>query len=277
MTSPLTDWAGSLHQTFRLMPEVSDHLRVFLESDGRSEEEVLAALPFDAARSSGSSTSPDRKRFRDPKHVYQTAGLLYQGEDKLIHVTDFGKATGRFLSILNEANSLVLGEHAAYALAGCQLRNPTGAGSRYHEELEVFPFAFIWRAMLKLGNLITSEELNREIFHTKNADQLEEAIENIERARLAGNPDLMRSPVVTKAPINDRIIPWMSLASFGWTLILNKQKDPEKKYYRTHPEAVPLLNRAASMRLPHRDFSSTAEYVEYLSRLAGLPPVLRAE
>jgi hypothetical protein len=274
MSSPATNWGASLHQSFRLVPQPSPHLKVFLESDGRLQEEVLAALPYDVARSRRSAGTPNSKRFRDPKHVYQWAGLLYQGSDGRIHLTEFGRTSARFLKVMNEENSLVLGQHAAYVLAGCQLRNPTRAGSKYSEEMEVFPCAFIWRAMLRLGNRITSEELNREIFHTKNEDDLEAAIEKIQAARSADDPDLLGDPVITKEPVNDRIIPWMSLASFGWTLILDKMKDPQRQNYRIRPEAVPLVERAASIRLFHRDFGSSHEYVEYLSELAGLPPNL---
>jgi hypothetical protein len=274
VTGLLTQWAGSLHQTFRLLPEISPRLLVFLESDGRSPDEVLAALPYDAARAGIKGGSPDPKRYRDPKQVFQTAGFVYEREDGLLQVTEFGQATLRFLSVLNDANAPVLGSHAAYVLAGCQLRNPTGAGSRYHHAIEVFPFAFIWRAMLALDCRITSEELNREIFRTTNEEDLDTAIENIAAARAAGNPTLMHEPVLTGTAVNDRIIPWISLAGFGYTLILDKSNDPDRLYYRVRDDAVAILERASSLRLPHREFQSTKEYVEYLSSLAGLPPVL---
>lgn len=276
MTPLLTEWAGGLHQTFRLLPDVSDRLVVFLESDGRSPDEVLAALPYDAARSSSGTGGPDRKRYRDPKQVFQTAGLLYEGDDALVHVTALGLTTLRFLAVLNEMNAPVLGAHAAYALAGCQLRNPTGAGMRYDASMEVFPFAFIWRAMLDLDYQISSDELNREIFRTRGEEDLEEAIENIKIARAEGDPDLLRAPVVTGKAVNDRIIPWIALAGFGYTLILDKSNDIDRVYYRVRPDAVAVLERATSLRLPHRKFASTAEYVEYISDLAGLPPLVGA-
>jgi hypothetical protein len=276
MTGLHTEWPGSLHQTFRLLPAASDHLVVFLQSDGRTPDEVLAELPYDAARSRSKSRVPSSKRYRDPKQVYQTVGLLYEGSDGLIHVTPFGHATLRFLSVLNDANAVVLGAYAAYALAGCQLRNPTGAGKKYHPSMEVFPFAFIWRAMLELDLKISSEELNREIFYTRNEDDLVEAINRIARARQQGNSGLMRTPVLTGHAVNDRIISWIALAGLGYTLLLDKRQDESRTYYRVRDDAVPVLERASSMRLPHRDFASTEEYVEYISDLAGLPPTLPA-
>jgi hypothetical protein len=276
VTTLLTEWAGSLHQTFRLLPDASDRLVIFLDSDGRTPDHVLAALPYDAARSSNSSGVPDSKRYRDPKQVFQTVGLLYEGEDGLIHVTHFGRTTLRFLSVLSDANAVVLGAHAAYALAGCQLRNPTGAGKRYDASMEVFPFAFIWRAMLELDLKISSDELNCEIFYTRNEDDLAAAIDRIANAREHGDASLMRPRVLTGRAANDRIISWIALAGFGYTLLLDKSNDPGRTYYSIRDDAVPVLERASSMRLPHREFTSTAEYVEYISDLAGLPPTLPA-
>lgn len=49
-------WSTALRQTFRLLPAASDALRVFLQSDGRHKDEVLAALPYEAARAGGGGT-----------------------------------------------------------------------------------------------------------------------------------------------------------------------------------------------------------------------------
>ncbi len=276
MTAALTEWAGSLHQTFRLLPEPSERFVAFLESEGRTEAQVLAALPYDAARARGGTGSPNPKRYRDLRQVVQTAGLAYEDAASRVRVTELGRTTLRYLRVLNEANAPVLGAHAAYALAGCQLRNPTGAGSRYDSSTEVFPFSFIWQAMLALDHQVTSEELNCEIFRTRDDDDLEEAIDNIAEARKRQNTGLLRAPVITGSSVNDRIIPWIALAGFGWTLIFDKGNDPQRLYYRIRPNAVSVLERAASLRPPHQDFASTAEYVEYISGLAGLPPVLAA-
>lgn len=130
-------WGGSLHQTFRLFPADSQSptLRPFLESDGLGKAAVLAKLPYDRARAPDpASQGPDAKRYRDPKQVYQTAGLLYEA-DGVVHVTELGEATKRWLTIINEKNRLILVRHAAYALAACQLRNPTGAGKKYADTM----------------------------------------------------------------------------------------------------------------------------------------------
>lgn len=169
-------WSGSLHQTFRLLPRdrQSGNLKPFLEAEGLSPTDLLEKLPYDRARAKDQTKdAPDAKRYRDGKQVYQTVGLLYE-DDGVVHVTDLGVATRRWLDIVTPKNRVILARHAAYALAACQLRNPTGAGKKYAETVDVFPFAFIWRAMLALDWRINSDELNRGLFKVRNADQLQQ-------------------------------------------------------------------------------------------------------
>jgi hypothetical protein len=218
---------------------------------------------------------PNPKRYRDGKQVYQTVGLLYESNDDRVHVTDLGRTVLRWLDLINDKNFVILGRHTAYALAACQLRNPTGAGRRYHGTLEVFPFVFIWRAMLALGGKISSDELNRAVFKVKNEDELDVAIDAIARGRQENNIDLMGGETLTGKAKNDRIIPWMSLASFGWTLISDKPGGEEGGYYEIPPQTLRVLMEAARVRHKHQDFDSVAEYVEHISRAAALPKDLR--
>ena len=178
---PRTTWEGSLHLTFRLLPieQRSRNLAVFLESDGRSPDEVLQLLPYDTERSATPGTTPDAKRYRDGKQVYQTIGLLYEDDSNQVVVTDLGRAVYRWLDRLSFNNAPVLGRHAASALAGCQLRNPTGAGRDYDESMVVFPYAFLWRTMLALDNCISSDELNRGLFRVRNAAEIDDCVEAI--------------------------------------------------------------------------------------------------
>jgi hypothetical protein len=257
------------------MPEDrrSKNLRVFLESDGATPEEVLAKLPYDEARGKKGGT-PDPKRYRDPRHVYQLSGLVYEKDGRL-RVTELGKATLRWLDILTPKNRTVLARHAAYALSVCQLRNPTGAGERYDPSVKVFPFAFIWRAMLALDGKISSDELNRAIFKVKNDDDLARAIGLIAKARQDGNPVTMGERVIADEPINDRIIPYLALASFGWTLFPDKRETESKDYYEIPRETLSLVKEAAKARYKHREFGSAEEYILHVSNSAALPRDLR--
>ncbi|HSH60411.1 MAG TPA: hypothetical protein VK988_12395 [Acidimicrobiales bacterium] len=247
-----------------------------MESDGLNEAEVLATLPYDETRALGRGTGvPSARRYRAGRQMYQTIGLLYEDESGIVRVTEFGLATLRWLNLLHEGNVPVLGRHAAFALAACQLRNPTGDGESYDPVMEVFPFAFIWRVMLALDNRIASDELNRAVLQIRTEDDLGAAIDAISRYRRTGNLDDMGSETVTGDGKNDRIISWMAAASFGWTLISDKRESADRTYYQIRDRTLRVLEGASRVRHPHRDYGSTEEYVEHLARCAALPKDLR--
>lgn len=238
-------------------------------------EELRLRLPYDRKRARNTkSTAPDAKRYRDAKQVYQTVGLLYEDTGK-IHITDLGRATLRWLSIITAKNRVILARHAAYALAACQLRNPTGAGEKYAVKVAVFPFSFIWRAMLALDHRISSDELNRAIFKVTNGEELMKAIENIRIARDNGDTRRLGRETITGEKKNDRIIPWLSLASFGWTLFPEKQRGEAGSYYELDPTTLPIIRDAAQVQHRVRHFGSVMEYVEHISNCAALPQDLR--
>ena len=269
------EWGGSLHSSFRLLPRtgVSDHLRTFLEADGLTQTEVLERLAYDTARAGEDPGElPDPKRFRDPKHLYEVIGLLHQADDGTIHITDLGDAVRRWLDSVSEENIPVLGRHVAFALAACQLRNPTRAGQKYARDVTVFPFAFIWRAMLALDGKIASDELNRALFKVASEDQLEDAIERIRVSRSTGQVEVMGDETISGSRKNDRIIPWMSLASFGWSILTDKRGGEESGYYEIRSNCRDLIRDAASVSYEHREFDSTQDYVRYLTRHAAVPP-----
>ena len=273
-------WHCSFRSTFRLFPDPSgrkDLLDAFLDSDGLTMEEVLAALPYDRARAATPGSLPDPKRYRDGRQLLRTVGLLFDEPSdgtRRLRVTPFGHTVRRWRADINERNAPVLGRHAAQALAACQLRNPTREGRQYADHVEVFPFSFIWRAMLKLENRITSDELNREIFRSENEDQLNDAIDRISLSRAKNDPSLLRPEVVTESAKNDRILVWMAWASFGWTLIGDKRQSGSGSY-EIAPRAQRLLREVSRARHRHRDFSDEADYLMHISSCAGIPKDLR--
>ena len=272
-------WRYSFRSTFRLFPNPNgdrDTLDVFLEKDGHTKEDVLKALPYDHARTPIPGTVPDEKRYRDGRQLLRTVGLLYDkldGSTRRIHVTPLGHAVRRWRPIINERNAPVLGRHAAQALAACQLRNPTNEGQKYGPDVRVFPFAFIWRAMLALDGFISSDELNRAIMRTENEDDLDAAIERISLARKCEDTELLGEEVVTENAKNDRILVWMAWASFGWTLIGDKRQSGG--VYEIVPRARRILHEAALLRHRHRDFKNEIDYFEYIADCAGVPKDLR--
>ena len=207
--------------------------------------------------------------------MYQTAGLLYEADDGRVRLTELGKATRRWLPILTPKNSVLLARHAAYALSACQLYNPSGAGRRFNPDVCVFPFQFIWRAMLALECRISSDELNRAIFKVQDEDDLIEAIESIRAARRTGDVSSLGDEVIPGKAKNDRIIPWISIASFGWILFPDKRSGQNAQYYEIPSSTQYILQEAARIKHRHRSFSKVQDYVCHISRSAALPRDLR--
>ena len=276
-------WNCGFRATFRLYPNNSgaqDQLDVFLASDGRLDSQVLSNLPYAAQRVQGAGPvqAPNPKRYREPRQLFRTIGLVYDVAEEAgrrVVVTDLGRAVARWRSVINPRNAAVLARHAAQALAACQLRNSSYEAKDYGPEVRAFPFAYIWRAMLALDDRISSTELNTAIFYAMDEDGLADAIERVRRYRSNGDSSALRPPIVAPgAGQNDRIIPWMAWASFGWTLIHDK-KTTESDYYALAPELKRVVVASASVHHRHRDFGSEQAYVEYISSAAGLPKDLR--
>jgi hypothetical protein len=271
-------WSCSFRSSFRLFADPArspDNLDILLSSHGRTPAEILENLTYDQARAAVPGATPDPKRYRDARQLFRTIGFLYENPTSgTLVVTALGRAVARWRAVINARNCLVLGGHAAQALAACQLRNPTREGKSYADDVEVFPFAFIWRAMLALDNRISSDELNRALLKTKNEADLQTAVEAIRHAREAGDVTQLGPETVTEAAKNDRILVWMSWASFGWTLITDK-KSSASGDYEIPERNRRLLSDAASIQHRHRKFENEAAYIEYLSNCAGLPEDLR--
>lgn len=278
----LLTWSGSLHKSFRLLPTAgfgNEDLMAFLNSEeGDDKDQVLARMEYDRSRAVGASDpvedddadaddGPDPKRYRDMKQVLEASGLLWQDSDGLIHFTEFGLTLKRFMPRASEKNVGLIAPHAALGLAVCQLRNPTGAGVRYHPDMRVFPFRFIWKAMLQAEGRISSDELNRAIFSTRNEEMLDEGISRILTYRRTGNLDDLGPETVTGKAKNDRLIPIVSLASFGWTLLNQKTGG----FYTIKPSCLRYLQVATTVPVRHRNFETVEMYVNRVSDAACLP------
>lgn len=272
-----TVWSTGFHSSFAAVPTgrpIDTNVELFLNGEGRSDTQLLGEWPYSAARGTIGGT-PDPKRYRDMRQLLRTIGLIYDQDvdgETVVRVTDFGRAFARWRPTLTPNNVRIIARHASLALSACQLRNPTGDGSRYDAVMEVFPCQFIWKAMLALDGRITSDELNREIYRTKNQHDLAASIQRIRKARLLGDPSILGEEVTSRPDKNDRILVWMGWASFGWSLISDKRNSPDGQSYTIRDKwALRTLQFAAQIKHRHREFTSVAEYVEYLSRCAAIP------
>lgn len=264
-------WNCGFRQSWHLLPPSADGdlLDVFLGSHGKTDEEVLLSLPRPRQRS---AAKPDAKRYREPRQLFRTIGLLYDvpdGDGRRLIVTALGAAVRRWRPYISEQNALVLGGYAAQALSACQLRTPSPEASGYAEDVRVFPFSFIWRAMLALDGRISSDELNRGVLHAMSSDELQDVVSRIKSSRASGTMSDLFEPIVS---INDRLIPWMSWASFGWTLISPKGGSG---FYQIRSRLARVVADAASIQRRHQEFATEAEYVEHVSACAALPEDIR--
>jgi hypothetical protein len=267
-------WSTSLRQTFRLLPAASDSLRVFLQSSGQHRDDVLRALPYELARARGGGTGgPDPKRYRDNRQVFRSVGLVYE-EDEHLYVTPLGEATLWWLDNLSERNVPVLARYASYALSAWQLRNPSREGQQYAPEVKVFPYTTIWRVMLLAGGRINSDELARVVLKITQESEVEPAAALILDARRQGNSALMGERVTDD---NDRIIPWMSLASFGWTLFRDKSDGDHPGFYEIPDSTLRIVERAAEIQRPHLEFGGEISYLKHIARAASVPTDHREE
>lgn len=269
-----TTWSVGLHQTVRILTEPSQWLTAILSADGKSEDQVLAALPYAASRSRGGTGAPDPRRYRDARQVVQTLGLAYEGSDSLVHVTALGRATLRWLPELRASNAPALGRHAAYALSACRLRNPMGAGSRYDASVTARPFAYLWRAMLALDDVINSDELNQGLFYAVDEDSLVDCIARIRHERENPGSGALFAEVDSGSRKNDRIVPIVAAGSFGYTFLQDK-REVGGGYYRVRPETRRVVESAARADYPLLDFDDVPAYVEHISNMAALPEDVR--
>ena len=129
--------------------------------------------------------------------------------------------------------------------------------------------------MLALDRKISSDELNRAIFAANDEHELINAIQRIRTARSTGDIGALGQEVIRGTAKNDRIIPWMSLASFGWILFPDKRTGTDPEYYEIPSSTYYVIREAARIRHRHRSFVSVQQYVRYISRSAALPKDLR--
>lgn len=268
-------WSVGLHQSVRILGDASPWLAPVLRADGRDEAAVLASLPYDVARSRGTGTgAPDRRRYRDAREVVQSMGLAYEDSSRSVRVTELGRATLRWLPDIRPSNAVALGRYAAYALAACRLRNPMRKRVDYDESVTARPFAYLWRAMLALDGIISSEEINGSLLYALDELGLAEAIERIRRHRQDPDTGALFPDVETGQSKNDRIIPIVAAGSFGFTFIQDK-RETGGKFYRLRPETYRIIESAANAEFPIQDHATVPAYVEHISNMASLPKDLR--
>jgi DNA (cytosine-5)-methyltransferase 1 len=276
-----TVWDLSFKGTFNLFPEQSPTLRQFLEADGKTDKEVIKLLSAMNGKG-GRRDHTVRKStlYKDFAQMYRTVGLLYEREDaqgfKRLKVTPLGNFVRKWLDTLNKANRDLFAHYLASALAVCQLHNPVD-GHGYDDSMKVFPFAFIWRAMLALDGKLSSKEITGALFKIRNETDLNEAINNISEARRKNDLSILGKPIKCD---EKTIGTWMAMASFGGTLMVDRKDLDSGEYWEIHEKVIDVLETVTSVNYRHRDFEASdkdavEKYMEHVSRAAILPKDLR--
>lgn len=276
-------WSTSFHESFSVVPSgkpTDAQVNLFLASHGRAEREVLAAWPKgrpNALPVGGQPKAADPKQFRNMSQLLRNVGLAYtdaSGSESVVRVTRLGQEVlGWRNDGLNDTNVRIVARYASRAIAAAQLKNPTREARSYSADTRVFPFQFIWRAMLALDNRINLPELERAIFVVNDEGGLLQAIQKILLFRETG--DLEDLGPTNANGDDEGVAAWMCWASFGWSLI-PKRKTGGDGYYRI-PDgwSLQIIREAATIRYRHRTFGTDREYVEHLSACAGVPPDVR--
>lgn len=254
-------WGHTLRDTWRLEPD-DVKLQKFLAADGLQLNAIQ--VPAETHRQGANPGPVDARRLRALAELYELSGLLYREEGEgggIVRLTPLGRAVRDFLPNMNSANRRLLAPNAFLALNRAQLASPILKVS-YTQEVKVFPARFIWRAMLELDGL-SSDEIASEIMRTTDEQSLSEAIDRIRTAR-AGGATLR--PRVTDE--NDRVIPIINQASFGWLLIA--KKGGQETVYRFAKGMDRLAAAALSREPTAADWDSKEKYVRHIANGAML-------
>jgi DNA (cytosine-5)-methyltransferase 1 len=270
-------WFLPFKGTLNILPEVSPPLKQFLESDGKAATEMIKLLSGkDAKGSPAIQKTTNAARYHELVRMYRAVGLLYEKKDsegvRRLKVTPLGHFVRRWLDTLNKANRDLFARYVASALAVCQLRNPAD-NHDYDDSMRVFPFTFIWRAMLALDGRINSAELAGAIFKVRNEDDLDDAVEKIAEARRKNNVSILGKPVKADG---GTIATWMAMASFGWIFMTDRNDSEKSGYWEVREQMVEVLDAALGVTHKHREFESSDghavdKYMKQISRAAALP------
>jgi 5-methylcytosine-specific restriction protein B len=291
----MTDtWSFAKHDTIPsvelgVVPfEGHAYLLAFLAAEGE-----LFAPPYDAVRSSITDILTDLDASRRPRQlprddvtdqrlrtwrsVFETLGFLYvDSRTGTLTATSLGHAVralfGDIRRHVDGANDH-LARLAVRVLGRHRLRNPL-VNEPYPEDADIYPYRFIWRAMLQLDGKLHWEEMNRVIMRVLYQRQEQSAIDRIRDVRnLTHGPyddaaiQRLGQPAIPEdAETKRRVTPWFTQAGFGGMLIAGE--DDANGFRRILPERRELLEEALSEAPPPFPLDagrSDQAYLKYLT------------
>lgn len=284
----LTHWGMLTGGTFQLLPTVAEDTRILLNADGMSCAMIVRQM-LERGESSAIHWNGNYQRHQSPTvrvdftitryqqtmRLHELMGLCYEDSNCVVRVTELGKVLLRWLDDINEYNAKMLCWHAIQALSVCQLASPLPLGQRYAKSVKVFPFRSIWRAMLALDNWLSVKELNQVLLQVTTMNDLDPAIGRIAQARVAGErSDPEDSTLPDPSSIFDTHT-WMSLASFGWVLIVPEWEGDLPCRYHIRSGYRTLIAHGAALQSQPQQFTTVEEYMMYLEQASGVPEDVR--
>lgn len=291
---PSRSWGSLGQHAFQLLPTPSPELRHLLSTDSISAPVLVAQLLHDQDHqlmyddpyqmdilatqkvwwSSRNRVDHAIGRYQDMLQLCELMGLCYEGTDHQLHVTPFGMLVFRLLDQLNEQNSRLLHSYAVQALTVCQLASPLHRAPDVAAD-NLFPCICIWRALLALDGWLSTEELHRVLLQVMTMEDLDAAILRIAHARTTQDDISSGFPAFPSSHVASQVHTWMSLASFGWTLLAPEYIGDAAWCYRVRPTATAFLTRAVRSHPRSYHFPTVHAYVTYIAQAAGVPQDVR--
>jgi hypothetical protein len=235
-----------------LWPDVSENISTLCSFDGQ---------PYDE----GTMLGQNDRAVRQTVEILSLSGLAYKaGAPPTFHLTNLGRCLFSFLGVIGPTN--FSNDQNRYLLAEALIRALS----------TVLEYRAIWELMLRTGNLLTNEELNRAMARLTYLADVSATADSILRAREQGNVAAIGPRLYEEAKFggpneNDQrkaINPIFLLAGGGRIFL---QLDHSSENRRLDDWAVPLIKRQLEepSSLMHAD--TNAETVKFMSERAALP------
>ncbi len=249
--------------------ETRDHLKGFLQADGRPWKNEDQIAYNDGASVSGS-------RFRSYRKMYERMGVIYK-DGEVVRISPLGKELASFEPRLAEASHAIrtsLMPRAASVLSRYQWDNPADGYSFERPEQRVHPCLCIWAAMLSLDNKLNNEELDRVICHITTDDEFPDAVRRIRDFRASGSSDYstLGNHSVTDNQLSARMAALFSFAGWGDLLISEVADDG---FRHVVPEAESILRHFVENPPGYFTAGSVEDWFRYYAGVSAPIPYPR--
>lgn len=252
MSSIPLAWRTNLRANLDLWPTTSENITTVCGFNGQLYDET--AILAENARA-----------VRQTVEILALAGLGYkEGDPAHFRLTNLGQCLFSFLGIVG--GTRFANDQNRYLLAEVFVRSLS----------VVLEYRAIWDLMLKTGNVLTNEELNRAMNRIKYLADVNDTAEAILQARTDGNPGIIGPRLYEDAKFGTAdqtdqrkaINPIFLLAGGGRIFL---QLDHTTENRRVEDWAVPLIERQLNQTTSLIHADTDPKTVNFISDQAALP------